>query len=113
MNLKNFLLGTSASVLFVTGATAADLPVAPEPVDYVRVCDVHGTGFFYIPGTETCLQVGGQVRSRYEYADERAGTRGGAGPSEFSARGRIWLDARNESEWGTVRTFVRLSGERF
>ncbi|MEP3278309.1 MAG: porin [Stappiaceae bacterium] len=108
MNLKNILLGTSASALFVTGAVAADLPVAPEPVDYVRVCDVHGTGFFYIPGTETCLQVGGDVRSRYTYNDINAGSRAGS-PSEFSARGRIWLDARNESEWGSIRTYIRYT----
>ncbi len=110
MNLKNILLGTSAGALFVTGATAADLPVAPEPVDYVRVCDVHGTGFFYIPGTETCLQVGGDVRSRYQYSDADANTRGTPGPSTWSARGRIWLDARNDSEWGTVRTYIRYTG---
>lgn len=112
MTLKSILLGTAAGTMAITGASAADLPVAPEPVDYVRVCDVHGTGFFYIPGTETCLQVGGQVRSRYEYSDAAANTRAAPGPSEFTARGRIWLDARNESEWGTVRTFIRLSGER-
>ena len=32
------------------------------PVDYVRVCDAFGSGFFYIPGTDTCLKIGGYVR---------------------------------------------------
>lgn len=60
MNIKSILLGASAAALAATGAQAADLPVAPEPVDYVRVCDAFGTGFFYLPGTETCLKIGGR-----------------------------------------------------
>ncbi|MEP3279736.1 MAG: porin [Stappiaceae bacterium] len=108
MTLKSILLGTAAGTMAITGASAADLPVAPEPVDYVRVCDVHGTGFFYIPGTETCLQVGGDVRSRYTYNDVNANSRAGS-PSDWSARGRIWLDARNESEWGSIRTYIRYT----
>jgi hypothetical protein len=42
-----------------------DLPLGgPKlaPVEYVRVCDVYGAGFFYIPGTDTCLKIGGSVR---------------------------------------------------
>ncbi len=109
MTLKSILLGTAAGTIAITGASAADLPVAPEPVDYVRVCDVHGTGFFYIPGTETCLQVGGDVRVRYVYNDANANTRAEPGPSDFPSRGRIWLDARNESEWGTIRTYIRYT----
>ena len=34
-------------------------PLAPqaqaEPVDYVRVCDAFGADYYYIPGTETCV----------------------------------------------------------
>ena len=30
-------------------------PAFADPVEYVRVCDAFGTGFFYIPGTETCV----------------------------------------------------------
>jgi hypothetical protein len=42
-----------------------DLPLGgPKlaPVEYVRVCDVYGAGYFYIPGTDTCLKIGGSVR---------------------------------------------------
>ena len=69
MNIKSILLGASAAALAATGAQAADLPVAPEPVDYVRVCDAFGTGFFYIPGTETCLKIGGGVRAEFRMFD--------------------------------------------
>ena len=30
-------------------------------MQYVKICDAYGAGFFYIPGTETCLRVGGLV----------------------------------------------------
>ena len=33
-----------------------------EPVEYVRVCDAYGSGFFYIPGSETCLRFDGYAR---------------------------------------------------
>ncbi|WP_206064828.1 porin [Nitratireductor mangrovi] len=54
----------SATALFL-----AALPVAAwsdeEAVDYVRVCDAFGTGFYYIPGTETCLRIGGRIRAEF------------------------------------------------
>ena len=64
MNIKSLLLGSAAALVAVSGARAADAVVVaePEPVEYVRVCDAYGAGFFYIPGTETCLKIGGYVR---------------------------------------------------
>ena len=71
MNIKSLLLGSAAALAVVSGAQAADAVVAaePEPMEYVRVCDAYGTGFFYIPGTETCLKIGGYVRMRLEAND--------------------------------------------
>lgn len=60
MNFKTILLG-SAAALAVTGAQAADLSIA-EPVDYVRVCDAFGSGYWYIPNTDTCIKLGGRAR---------------------------------------------------
>ena len=54
MKIKSLLLGSTAALIAVTGARAADaVMVEPEPVEYVRICDAYGAGFFYIPGTET------------------------------------------------------------
>ncbi|MTH94812.1 porin, partial [Roseibium sp. RKSG952] len=50
MKLKSLMLGAAATAAAATGAQAADLPVAPEPIDYVRVCDAYGARFYYIPG---------------------------------------------------------------
>src|SRR5688500_5653089 len=71
MNIKSLLLGSAAALAVVSGAQAADAVVAaePEPMEYVRVCDAYGTGFFYIPGTETCLKIGGQLRYEKRFSD--------------------------------------------
>ena len=65
MKFKSMMLGAAAAAAAATTAQAADLPVAPEPVDYVRICDAYGSTFYYIPGTETCLKVGGRVRTQF------------------------------------------------
>ncbi|CAN7204341.1 porin [Mesorhizobium caraganae] len=64
MNIKSLLLGSAAALVAVSGARAADAVVVaePEPAEYVKICDVYGAGYFYIPGTETCLRIGGYVR---------------------------------------------------
>jgi hypothetical protein len=42
-------------------------PASAQPVEYVRVCDAYGTGWFYIPGTEQCLKVAtGEIRIETE-----------------------------------------------
>ncbi|ARP66512.1 porin [Mesorhizobium sp. WSM1497] len=64
MNIKSLLLGSAAALIAVSGARAADAVVVaePEPAEYVKICDVYGAGYFYIPGTETCLRIGGYIR---------------------------------------------------
>ncbi len=79
--VKSLLLGSAAGFVAFTGAQAADLPLA-EPVEYVKICDTYGKGFFYIPGTDTCLKVGGFVRFDQRYRlrrrrQHRAGLRAG------------------------------------
>jgi hypothetical protein len=50
-----------------SGAQAADLSIA-EPVEYVRVCDAFGVGYWYIPGTDTCIKIGGSVEFKAQFA---------------------------------------------
>ena len=66
MKLKTLLLSSAAAFAVVGGAQAADLSVA-EPVDYVKVCDAFGAGYWYIPGTDTCLKIGGLVRMDIQF----------------------------------------------
>ena len=74
MNIKSLLLGSAAALVAVSGARAADAVVyEPEPVEYVKVCDAYGAGFFYIPGTETCLSISGQVFLQIGGTNDRDG----------------------------------------
>ena len=69
MKLKTLLLSSAAAFAVVGGAQAADLSIA-EPVDYVKVCDAFGAGYWYIPGTDTCLKIGGYVQFDVNFHDE-------------------------------------------
>jgi hypothetical protein len=60
--VKSLLLGTAAGIVALGAAQAADLPVKAKPVEYVKVCSIYGAGFYYVPGTDTCIKVGGYVR---------------------------------------------------
>ena len=60
--VKSLLLGAAAGFVALAGAQAADLPVKAKPVQYVKICSLYGAGFYYIPGTDTCLKIGGFIR---------------------------------------------------
>jgi Porin subfamily len=63
MNFKSLLLGTAAGLIAVGGAQAADLPVKAKAVEYVKICSLYGAGFYYMPGTDTCIKFGGYLRA--------------------------------------------------
>jgi len=106
--VKSLLLGSAAALVVITGVQAADLPVA-EPVEYVKVCSTYGEGFFYIPGTNTCLQISGRARTDL-YVTGNADKRDNEDSTEWDIRGNIAADARSETEWGTLRSYVELEG---
>ena len=168
VKIKSLLLGSAAALVAVSGAQAADaIIVEPEPVEYVRVCDAYGSGFFYIPGTETCMRISGYVRSTYRsthhsqdltqsnrrvdaldngiwinnniittangqvrgnpigglYLNEqnsgghstaisnvRYTQHGSLDTHDWDYRGRLNIDVRNETEWGTLRSQLRIQG---
>ncbi|MCR4267919.1 porin [Nitratireductor sp. ZSWI3] len=113
MKLKSLLIGSAALMAAATGAKAADPIVVPEPepMEYVRVCDVYGAGFFYIPGTETCLKISGMVRYQMGFSNGDITDEFGIddGWNKY-ARGEINLDARSETEYGTLGAFIKLRG---
>ena len=61
--VKSLILGSAAGLIAMSGAQAADLPVKAKAVEYVRICSLYGAGFYYIPGTDTCIKIGGYVRA--------------------------------------------------
>ncbi|WP_421362738.1 porin [Agrobacterium rosae] len=108
MNIKSLLIGSAAALAAVSGAQAADAIVAaePEPLEYVRVCDAFGTGFFYIPGTETCLKFGGYVRFQTNFGRDLSGT------SDWDSltRAQFEVDTKTDTELGALRGFIGFRG---
>ena len=109
MNIKSLLIGSAAALAAVSGAQAADAIVAaePEPLEYVRVCDAFGTGFFYIPGTETCLKFGGYIRFQTDFGRNQSGT------SDWDSftRAQFEIDTRTDTELGALRGFIGFRGQ--
>ena len=116
---RNFWLATAAVMVAGGGAQAADLPFRKAaPVEYVRICDAFGEGFFFVPGTDTCLRVSGQVRAEYSvrggaptdnpaaYAYNQAGQVYRRDLTNFRARGYLNADSRTQTAYGTLRAFV-------
>ncbi|MCJ2020404.1 porin, partial [Methylobacterium sp. E-065] len=103
-------LGAAAALAAVGAAHAADRPVKKAvPSGYVRVCSACGAGFFYIPGTDTCLRVSGRARFEGGYQTSYTRQAGAAGDtSGYHGRMRINLDARTQTAYGTLRAFTRL-----
>jgi len=117
--VKSLLLGSAAGLVAIAGAQAADLPVKAKPVEYVKVCSLYGVGFYYIPGTDTCLKVGGFVRhewgfhgggshSQYLSGANALNNREDTHDVQSRTRANITLDARTQTEIGTVRTYIRF-----
>ncbi|MCP1830223.1 hypothetical protein J2R76_006923 [Bradyrhizobium sp. USDA 4532] len=63
MKLTKCLVLGSAVMFVGASAQAADLPVKAKAVEYVKICSLYGAGFYYIPGTDTCIKLGGYVRA--------------------------------------------------
>jgi hypothetical protein len=122
--VKSLLLGSAAGLVAIAGAQAADLPVKAKPVQYVKICSLYGVGFYYIPGTDTCIKIGGWVREQYMFGAEDGSngpmniaaatnegladrvSQGSGGGYTFRARGYITADAREQTAYGTVRAYI-------
>ena len=113
MNIRKVLLGSAASLVAISGAQAADAIVGPEPeaVEYVRVCDAYGAGYFYIPGTETCLRIHGYVRYDASGGDNNyARTPAQLERDTWNKLARVSLrfSTASETELGTLKTYSEL-----
>jgi len=113
--IKSLILGSAAGLVAMSGAQAADLPVKAKAVEYVRICSLYGAGFYYIPGTDTCIKLGGYVRVDTTFNGTTYGGPAWSGDQGqqnryrdyFTSRSRMALtvDTRTATEYGVVRTF--------
>jgi hypothetical protein len=113
--VKSLVLGSAAALVAMGGAQAADLPVKAKAVEYVRICSLYGAGFWYIPGTDTCIKIGGYLRVDTTFNGGIYGQPAWSGDlgqrnryfDNFNSRSRMALtvDTRTATEYGVVRTF--------
>src|SRR5882757_4320746 len=113
--VKSLILVSAAGLLAMGGAQAADLPVKAKAVEYVRICSLYGAGFWYIPGTDTCIKLGGYLRVDTTFNGgiyDQPAWSGDLGQrnrymDNWASRSRMALtiDTRTATEYGVVRTF--------
>src|SRR6202051_449032 len=113
--INRFILGSAASLIAMGAAQAADLPVKAKAVEYVRICSLYGAGFFYIPGTDTCIKLGGYLRADVTFNGgiyDGPFWNGEGGIRDryanfYNDRSRLafTIDTRTATEYGVVRTF--------
>jgi hypothetical protein len=113
--VKSLLLGSAAGLVAMAGAQAADLPVKAKPVQYVKICSLYGAGFYYIPGTDTCIKIGGWARFETAYGYNGSLTtewwptyqsNRQTADNPWRVKGNITIDARDQTEYGTLRSYV-------
>jgi hypothetical protein len=91
---------------------------SPKPIEYVKICSIYGAGFFYIPGTDTCIKIGGWVRAEYAFGTgnsdipyvigaDGVNTRIATRDLNMRARWVTSLDIRTQTEYGTLRAYSR------
>jgi hypothetical protein len=113
--VKSIMLGSTAAFFAVSGTQAADLPVKAKAVEYVKVCSLYGAGFWYIPGTDTCIKIGGYLRVDTTFNGgtfNQPAWSGDLGQGNrfhdlMLSRSRLGLDfdTRTVTEYGVVRTY--------
>jgi hypothetical protein len=121
--VKRVLLASAAGLFAATGVQAADLAVKAKPVEYVKVCNLYGAGFWYIPGTDTCIKVGGFLRMEVNFNGDGGGQEAGisssagqfngagtraTGQMSFRERSLSSFDARTQTEYGTLRSYFDI-----
>ncbi|MGZ3288311.1 MAG: porin [Xanthobacteraceae bacterium] len=124
--VKSLLLGTAVGIVGAGGVQAADMPVNAQPVQYVKICSLYGDGYYYIPGTDTCLKLGGYVRVQAEYNMGNGGVAAGTNAIEdgqarftrdltndinYRVRAVTSWDVRQQTEYGALRTYLRFGVE--
>ncbi len=87
----------------------------------ITICDVYGRGFYALPGSNTCLRIGGRIGFDLSFANTRhawAPAAGGGGA--FSAAGQqdmvgwrarayLTMNARTQSAWATLHTYLAIA----
>ncbi len=106
MKLKTLLLGSAAALLTVGAAQAADL--GAEPANYVKICDAFGPGFYYAPGTDTCIKIGGYVQFDVNFANPITVSNSVTSGHMFNTEAAVNVTASSMTEYGPLVGFLNV-----
>ena len=110
--LNKTLLGSAAVLVTMVGAQAADLPSKKAaPATYVKICDAYGAGFYTIPGTDTCVKVGGYLRAEYAYAPAGNAVVPGAAPTAVQRIDAVTNKAAGNYAYAVAPLQVHANGQ--
>ncbi|WP_428032388.1 porin [Ancylobacter sp.] len=87
-------------------AHAADPPSRPSS-RFAQACKAEGPGFAYIPGSDTCLRIGGYLWAE-TYANSYTDYPAANARSYWVSTFGLLTDARTQTEYGTLRTYTDL-----
>jgi hypothetical protein len=93
-----------ASLVALGLAPAGALERVPVP-DPVRACPRYGPGFVQVPGSTTCIKLGGRVTSEYTTGTRHVSRDQIAG---FGTSARVSMDTRTDTAYGPLRSYVRV-----
>jgi hypothetical protein len=114
---KGLLLGSVATLTAAAVGHAADLPIKAKPVQYVKICSLYGAGFYYMPGTDLCIKVGGWVRGEALWGGNGSMIWGPFNANMnnrttsnfvYRARGYLTADVREQSAYGAIRAYLAV-----
>ena len=94
----------------------------------MKICTLYGDGYYYIPGSDTCIRFGGYIRAQYGYNAGGGAAGAGIAPgtaltvtdglmnrssSQYSTahRGDITIDTRTQTQYGVLRTYMDVRFE--
>ncbi|GGC62761.1 porin [Chelatococcus reniformis] len=100
----------TAILLLPVLATAAGA-AEPSPFvipDWQSACAVHGPGFKALPGSSSCIRIGGRATMAVDAGTRRSAPAAGRRAIGMGAMGQVEADVRTQTEVGPLRAFVRL-----
>lgn len=84
----------------------------------MKICSLYGAGFYYMPGTDTCIKFGGYLRAdtvfntNADYAGANGAPAGAHNRDSnyFTTRSRMdfTVDTRSATQYGVLRTFADM-----
>ena len=82
----------------------------------MKICSLYGAGFYYMPGTDTCIKVGGFLRAEMNF--NAGGSFNPFKVADLDSRGLDFettrvravatFDVRTQTEYGTLRSYMAI-----